>query len=332
MVLSVYESKIGQNNFKGDVMKAIICTRFGPPEVLQLQEVAKPVPKQNEVLIKIYATSATASDAITRRYKFRWWPPMRLIAGLIMGTTKPRKPILGFVVAGEIEATGKGVKYFQKGDQVYGSTMLRFSAYAEYVCLPEKGVIGLRPSNLTYEESAAIPYGGLLALHFLRKGNIQRGQKVLIYGASGAIGTAAVQLAKHFGAEVTGVCSTANLELVKSLGADTVLDYTKDDFLNTGAHYDLILDAVGRKKSRELASKELSQKALTPNGVYVSVDDGFPKMAREGLDFLKGLVEEGKLRPVIDRTYPLDQMVEAHRYVDQGHKKGNVVITVEHKD
>jgi NADPH:quinone reductase-like Zn-dependent oxidoreductase len=313
-------------------MKAIICTRFGPPEVLELQEVKKPVPKANEVLIKNHATAVTASDAITRRYKFRMWPPMRLVSGLIMGTTKPRKPILGFVVAGEIEATGKGVTQFQTGDQVYGSTMLRFSAYAQYVCLPEKGVIALKPANLTYEETAAIPYGGLLALHFLRKGGIQSGQKVLIYGASGAIGTAAVQLAKHFGAAVTGVCSTTNLELVKSLGANTVFDYTKDDFLNTGAYYDLILDAVGRKKSRQLASKELCQKALTPNGAYVSVDDGFPTMGREGLEFLKALIEEGKLRPVIDRFYSMDQMVEAHRYGDQGHKKGNVVITVEHND
>lgn len=313
-------------------MKAIICTQYGPPEVLQLQEVAKPAPKNSEVLIKIHATAVTASDSITRRYKFRLWPLMRLVSGLIMGTTKPRKPIPGFVVAGEIEATGKEVQHFQTGDQVYGVTMLRFSAHAEYVCLPETGVIALKPSNLTYAEAAAIPYGGLIALHFLRKGNTQRGQNVLIYGASGAIGTIAVQLAKHFGAEVTGVCSTTNLELVRSLGADTVLDYTKDDFLNSGAHYDLILDAVGKKKSWQLASRELSQKALTPNGVYVSVDDGFPKMGREGLEFLKALIEEGKLRPVIDRCYPLEEIVEAHRYVDLGHKKGNVVITVEHND
>jgi len=232
------------------------------------------------------------------------------------------------MLAGEIEATGKGVKRFQPGDLIFGTTFLHASAYAEYVCLPEKGLITLKPSNLTDAEAAAVPYGGLIALYFLRKGKIQNSQKVLIYGASGAIGTTAVQLANHFGAEVTGVCSTANLELVKSLGADTVLDYTKDDFLNSGAHYDLILDAVGRRKSRQLASKELSQKALTPNGLYVSVDDAFPMMRRADLEFLKTLCEDGKLRPVIDRFYPLEQMVEAHRYVDQGHKKGNVVITM----
>jgi NADPH:quinone reductase-like Zn-dependent oxidoreductase len=194
--------------------------------------------------------------------------------------------------------------------------------------LPEDSIMALKPSNINYEEAAAIPYGGMLALHYLKKGNIQSGQNVLIYGASGAIGTAAVQLAKYFGATVTGVCSTTNLELVKSLGADAVLDYTKDDFLNSDAHYDLILDAVGQRKSRKLASKELSQKALTTNGVYVSVDDGTPKINLEALLLLKELAETGQLKTVIDRCYPLEQMVEAHRYVDQGHKKGNVVVTV----
>lgn len=311
-------------------MKAIVCTKYGPPEVLQLQDVAKPTPKNNEVLIKITATDVTASDSIMRRFQFRWWPPMRLLMGLIGGPKKPRNPILGSMMAGEIEAVGKGVKRFQPGDHVFGTTFLRFAGYAEYVCLPEKGLIALKPSDLTDVEAAAVPYGGLIALYFLRKGHIQNAQKVLIYGASGAIGTAAVQLAKHFGAEVTGVCSTANLELVKSLGADAALDYTKDDFLNSGVHYDLILDAVGRRKSRQLASKELSQKALSPNGLYVSVDDAFPMMRRADVEFLKTLCEEGKLRPVIDRLYPMEQIVEAHRYVDQGHKKGNVVITVEH--
>ena len=309
-------------------MKAIICTQFGAPEVLQLREVAKPVPKSNEVLIKISATAVTASDCMIRSFQFRFWPPLRLMIGLIGGIKKPRKPILGSVFAGEIEATGAGVKQFQTGDQVYGMTMLRFGTYMEYKCLPEKSVITLKPSNLTDEEAAAIPYGGIIALHFIRKAKIRNGQKVLIYGASGAIGTAAIQLAKHFGAEVTGVCSTTNLELVKSLGADKVIDYTKEDFTNSGVYYDLILDAVGRKKSRQLASKEQCQKALTPDGVYVSVDDSLPKLQREGLIFLKELAEAGQLKPVIDRSYPLEQIVAAHRYVDQGHKKGNVVITV----
>lgn len=317
-------------------MKAIVCTKFGPPEVLQLQDVEKPTPKNNEVLINIHATAVTASDCIMRRFNPNPRKPMGLIGGLIIGFKRPKQPIFGSVLAGDVEWAGKAVKQFKAGDQVFAFTTKsafqpRFGAYAEYICLPEDR-LALKPSNLTYEEAAAIPYGGLLALHFLKKGNIQSGQKVLIYGASGAIGTAAVQLVKHFGAEVTGVCSTANLELVKSLGADIVLDYTKDDFLNSGAHYDLILDAVGRKKSRPLASKELSQKALTPNGLYVSVDDGPPTMQREDLEFLKALSEAGKLKPVIDRYYPLEQMVEAHRYVDQGHKKGNVVITVEHND
>ncbi|MFN8376384.1 MAG: NAD(P)-dependent alcohol dehydrogenase [Anaerolineae bacterium] len=317
-------------------MKAIICTQFGSPEVLQLREVKKPIPKDNEVLIKIATTAVTASDCIMRTFQFRLWPPKRLLfsvpAGLMLGVSKPRKPIFGLVLSGKIEAVGKGVTKFQPGDQVFGTTGLRFGSYAEYTCLPENGVLTLKPSNLNDEETVAIPYGGLLASHFLRKGNMRRGQKILIYGASGAIGTAAVQLAKHFGAEVTGVCSTTNLELVKSLGADAVIDYTQEDFTQSDIQYDLILDAVGRRKSRARASKELCQKVLRPNGLYISVDDGTPKMLLEDLISLKELAEAGKFKPIIDRCYPLEQMVEAHRYVDQGHKKGNVVITVGHDD
>lgn len=314
-------------------MKAIVCTKYGPPEVLQLKEVAKPVPKDDEVLIKIYDTAVTASDCIVRGFKLPFWHPIGLMMGLVIGFKKPRNPILGMVLAGEIESCGKDVKSFKKGEQVFAWTIkspiqIRLGTYAEYKCLPEESVMTLKPSNLTYEEAAAIPYGGLLALHFLKKGNVQNRKKVLIYGASGAIGTSAVQIAKYFGAEVTGVCSTSNLELVKSLGADMVIDYTKEDITNKGEFYDFIFDAVGKSKSSKL--KLDSKKALTSNAKYLSVDDGTPKPRVEDLVLLKEMVEAGKLKPVIDRCYPLEEIVEAHRYVDKGHKKGNVVITVEH--
>jgi NADPH:quinone reductase-like Zn-dependent oxidoreductase len=309
-------------------MKAIVCTKYGPPEVLQLQEVEKPTPRKNEVCIKNFATAVTASDCIIRGAKvpLRLWLPMRLAIGF----TKPRKPILGMVLAGEVESVGTEVTRFHKGNQIYAMNITRFGTYAEYTCLPEDGVISLMPSNLTYEEAAAVPFGGLLALHFLRKSEIRSGQKVLIYGASGAVGTSAVQLARHFGAEVTGVCSTTNLALVKSLGAETVIDYTQEDVTNRGELYDLIFDAVGKRKSSTY--KTQCKKALTPNGKYISVDDGSPKLQREDLLLLKELVEAGQLKPVIDRCYPLEQIVEAHSYVDQGHKKGNVIITVKHNN
>jgi NADPH:quinone reductase-like Zn-dependent oxidoreductase len=305
-------------------MKAIVCTKYGPPEVLQLKEVAKPTPKDHEVLIKIYATAVTSSDCLIRGSKvpLRLWLPMRLVIGL----TKPRNPILGMAFAGEVEAVGTAVTRFHKGNQVYAFN-IRCGTYAQFTCLPENSVMAFKPSHVTYEEAAAVPFGGMLALHFLRKGQIHSGQKVLIYGASGAVGTAAVQLARHFGADVTGVCSTTNLEFVKSLGADTVIDYTKEDVTNRGELYDFIFDAVGKRKSSKL--KVQCKTALTPNGKYLSVDDGSPKLHSEDLILLKELVEEGKIKPVIDRCYPLEQMVEAHRYVETGHKKGNVVITVD---
>ena len=305
-------------------MKAIVCTTYGPPEVLQLKEVAEPSPKNNEVLIKIFATAVTASDCIVRGVNLPVWHPMGFMMRLVLGFSKPRNPILGMVSAGEVESAGEEVKRFEKGDRVYTFNIRRFGTYAEYLCLPENEVIALKPSNLTYEEAAAIPYGGMLALHYLKKGNVKSGQKVLIYGASGAVGTSAVQLARHFGAKVTGICSTTNLELVKSLGADTVIDYTKEEINNIAERYDFIFDAVGRKKS----SKFQGMKALTPNGKYISVDDGSPKLLVQDLIFLTELVEAGKLKPVIDRQYPLEQTAEAHSYVEQGHKKGNVVITV----
>ena len=305
-------------------MKAIVCTKYGPPEVLQLQEVAMPTPKNNEVRIKILATAVTASDCIVRSFKLPLWQPMGLLMGAALGFRKPRQPILGIVVAGEVESCGPDVQLFTNGDQVFGWDISpAFGAYAEYKCMPESGMLALKPGNVDYEQAAAVPYGGLLALHFLKKGNIQPGQKVLIYGASGAVGSSAVQLARTFKAEVSGVCSTANLEWVRSLGASAVIDYTKEDFMNRGELYDLIFNAVGKSKA-----KLQCQKALTPHGNYVTVDDGTPKINLEDLILIKDLVEAEKLKPVVDRCYPLQEMAEAHRYVDKGHKKGNVVVRV----
>lgn len=302
-------------------MKAIVCTKYGPPEVLQLKEVEKPTPKNNQVLIKVFATAVTASDCIVRGFKVPiiFWIPMALAVGF----PRPRQPILGMVLAGEVESVGTDVKSFKKGDRVFGFDRFVFGTYAEYKCFPEEGMLAIKPTNVNYEQAAAVPYGGLLALHYLKKGNIQSGQNVLIYGASGAVGTCAVQLAKYFGAKVTGVCSTTNLELVKSLGADTVIDYTKEDFTNRGELYDFVFNAVGKRKA-----KLQCKKALAPNGKHITVDDGSPKLHIQDLLLLKELVEAGKIKPVIDRLYPLEQMAEAHRYVDKGHKKGNVVITV----
>ncbi len=304
-------------------MKAAICTAYGPPEVLQIREIEKPAPRHSEVLIRICATAVTASDCIVRGFKLSRWSPTGFMMGLMLGFTRPRNPVIGNILAGVVAAAGEGVARFRTGDQVYAFTMLRFGAYAEYICLPENAVIAPKPRNLTFEEAAAIPYGGLIALHYLRKGKVQSGQKVLIYGASGAIGSAAVQLARYYGAHVTGVCSTVNLAWVQTLGADTVIDYTQEDFTERGERYDLILNAVGKNKA------QLScQQALTPSGKHITVDDGGPEIRLEGLLFLNEVIEAGKMTAIIDRCYPLDEIVEAHRYVDLGHKKGNVVITV----
>jgi len=309
-------------------MKAIVCTKYGPPEVLKMKEVEKPAPKEDEVLIKIFATAVTASDIFIRgsQIPIQFWIPMRIMLGL----TKPRKSIIGLVLAGKIESVGKNVKRFKPGDQVYGLTGFGLGAYAEYKCMKETdstyGCLALKPNNLSYEEATVAAYGGLLAFQYMEKGNIQRGQKVLIYGASGTSGTTAVQFAKYLGAEVTGVCSTSNLELVKSLGADSVIDYTKKDSINLIKQYDFILDAVGKIKTSEL--KETCKKALTPKGKYVSIDDGKLILDSNRLALIKELVETDHIKPVVDRSYPLEQIVEAHEYVGKGHKKGGVAITI----
>jgi NADPH:quinone reductase-like Zn-dependent oxidoreductase len=323
-------------------MKAIVCTKYGPPEVLQLQDVDKPHPKDNEVLIRVYASTVAAGDVRIRSFTWATW--FWFFGRIMYGFRGPRRNIPGNELAGEIEAVGKDVTLFKPGDQVFGLTkgVLFGCTNAEYKCIPEDGALAIKPDNQSYAEAAAVPIGGQTALHFLRKVNIQPGQKILIYGASGSVGTYAVQVGKYFGAEVSGVCSTPNLEMVKSLGADHVIDYKNEDFTKNGVEYDVIFDAVIK------TSFSHCKRSLKEKGVYISagwpllqalrsklmgskkVKIGIAPNRAEDLIFLKELIETGKIKAVIDKIYPLEQTAEAHRYVDTGRKKGNVVITSDH--
>ena len=325
-------------------MKAIEYLKYGAPEVLHLKDVAKPVPKDNEILLRIHATTVTATECTFRKGK-------PYVSRIFTGLTRPKIKRLGEELAGEIESAGKNVKLFKKGDKVFGTAGPEFGANSEYLCLPENGVITMKPTNMTYEEAASSVDGFLTALPFLRDtGKIKKGQKVLIFGASGSVGAAAVQVAKHFETEVTGVCSSANVELVRTLGADNVVDYTQDEFTKNNQTYDIIFDAVGKTSFSKCKNN------LEKNGVFLEAGIGFgiiplviwtsifgkkrAKIAATGLRkpeerikdlvFLKKLIESGKIKPVIDRIFPMEQIVEAHRYVDKGHKKGNVVITIDH--
>ncbi|MEW5595801.1 NAD(P)-dependent alcohol dehydrogenase [Peribacillus frigoritolerans] len=324
-------------------MKAIVYTKYGPPDVLHLKEVEKPDPKENEILIKVKAATVTMGDIRSRSFTvpLSVWLPARII----MGLRRPKKTILGLELSGEVESVGKDVKLFKAGDQIFAASQVGYGAYAEYKCLREDGPVSIKPNNLSFEEAAAIPIGARTALFYLRKANVQSGQKVLVYGASGSVGSYAVQIAKYFGAKVTGVCSTVNVELVKSLGADKVIDYTSEDFSRDGGTYDVIFEAVNK------STFSACMKSLKKDGTYLNVTVPVPGVRMlwtklttgkklilsqnspetpEALNFLKELVEAGKIKVVIDRCYAFEELVQAHRYVEKGHKKGNVVITMEH--
>jgi NADPH:quinone reductase-like Zn-dependent oxidoreductase len=333
-------------------MKAIVCTKFGPPEVLQLQEVEKPTPKSREILIKTHATPVNFGDALVRNFSsvsprkfhmpFLFW----FMGKIYFGFRKPKISILGSEFSGEVESVGKDVRRFSQGDRVFGYRGPRMGAYAEYLCMPENGVVAPKPANMTYEEAAAVPYGAIMALNVLRKANLQPGQKILVNGASGGIGPAVVQLARsHFGAVVTGVCSTPRLAYVRSLGAEKVIDYTQEDFVDSGETYDCIVDILGK------SSLARCKRSLKPKGrclfvsfkmkkvfqmLWTSVSGGRKAVCvvsnekAADLAFIKELIEAGKIKTIIDRCFPLEQAADAHRYVEQGQKKGNVVITIGH--
>ncbi len=324
-------------------MKAIVCPRYGSPDVLELREIPKPTPRDHEVLIKVHATTVTSGDWRARTLNVP--RGFGLISRLVLGISRPRQPILGTELSGEIESVGKAVGKFKVGDQVFANSGFSMGCYVEYKCMPEDGALALKPASLSYEEAAAISFGGTTALAFFRRAKIQSGDRVLINGASGGVGTAAVQLAKHFGAEVTGVCSTGNLELVKSIGADKVIDYTQEDFTRNGETYDIIVDTVGTAPfSRSKGSLRERGRLLLVVGtlpdtlqmLWVSMTSSKKVIAgpvgggAEELRFLASLAESRQFKLVIDRRYPFEQIAEAHRYVDTGRKKGNVVITLEH--
>ncbi len=319
------------NRKQSKTMKAIKCTKYGSADVLKISECIKPIPKKNEVLIKIYATSVTNSDIFIRssNIPFKFMIPMRLMIGL----TKPRHQIIGEVLSGEIESVGSEIHRFRVGDQIYGLTGYSLGAYADYKCMKEidskQGCLALKPKNISFEEATSAAYGGLLAFQYIEKGNIKDGQKILIYGASGTSGIIAIQLAKYLGAEVTGVCSTSSIALVKSLGADKVLDYTKNDSIKMLEKYDFILDAVGKRKTSDL--KKECKKGQNIYSKYVSIDDGALLLESNRLEQITKLIELGNIKPINDKCYQFEQIVEAHKYVEMGHKKGNVAITVNKK-
>jgi NADPH:quinone reductase-like Zn-dependent oxidoreductase len=312
-------------------MKAIECVKYGAPEVLQFKEVDKPVPTKNELLIKIHATAVTGSDLIVRGFKLPAWSMLSILMRIAIGFRKPRNPILGMIISGEIESTGNNVNRFKSGDRVFGWTLksggtIKMGTYAEYICVHENSIITIKPDTINYKEAAAIPYGGLIGLYFLKKGQIENCKNVLIYGASGAIGSSAVQIAKAYGAKVTGICSTRNLEMVKSIGADIAIDYTKEDISDIKDSFDLIVDSVpfGKINRKELKSKCMN--ILSPNGKYISINDGSPQAFQDDLEFLKKLIEKDKFKAVIDKIYPLEKIVEAHEHAETGHKRGNIII------
>ena len=308
-------------------MKTIVCTKYGPPEVLIIQEVEQPTPRNDEVLIKIYATSVHRGDSRMRSLDIPGPGWQKILARLFLGIRKPRNAVLGMELSGKIESVGKNVSRFKAGDEVFASTVWSgFGAYAEYKCMPEDGVLTLKPSNMSFAEAAVIPSGGITTLGVVKMAHIEPGQKMLIYGASGSVGTFAVQIAKAYGAIVTGVCSTANLDLVRSLGADHVIDYTKEDFTQSDEKYDIVFDAVDKVPPAE------AKKSLKPHGIYLNIDASSDKIKKKDINLLleelKDIIEAGQLTAAIDRTYPFEEIVEAHRYVDKGHKRGNVAVIV----